>query len=240
MKKGLIIAVGILSAGTVFLLSLAALVNARGGLPAGRGGLAGIPLVGGLFKVQESREAESAPESLDDVKTPQMSFLKHTPQGTLQELVQDLTVESSRYGARLLNVDRRARELTAWEQQLASEREKLRKNSEALLNQLAQREEELNRREARLESLRIELKQAEEGNLKTAAEIYGKMEPTRAAQFFKEMYGDGQEDTVVKIVYLMRERDAAKVLGAFEDTKAIADITERLKRVTRETEQKGG
>ncbi len=240
MKKVILIAAALLGAGIVFLISLAMLVNARGGLPSERAGVAQLPLIGGLFEVQGSEPEGPPPGPPDEEKPPRMSFLRYAPQARLQELAQELSVKRSEYDSRLLRLDRRDRELHVWEQQLEKERENLRKTFEARRRELARREEEISRRQAELQAFTIKLEEAEEKNLKTAAEIYGKMEPTRAADFFTEMYGAGQEDTVVKIVYLMRERDAAKVLGALQDATITADITERLKRVTRETEQEGG
>jgi flagellar motility protein MotE (MotC chaperone) len=53
------------------------------------------------------------------------------------------------------------------------------------------------------------------------------------------MYSSGQQDTVVKIIYLMQDRSAAKTLEAIADAKIGAAITQKLKQIGKTVPQGG-
>ncbi len=243
MSKALIIAGALAAALLVFLGSLTVVVNTRGGLPA-ESPVSAAPVLGRLFRTQPVSDPEDELDPEDEaVDLPagrQAPFLSFGPEARLHQLAQELTVKKTEYDARLRTLERRERELQAWEQQVKRERDELRDNFRRQREELAGLREELVRRQAELEQLQIQFRSAEEANLRKTAEIYGRMDPERAADILGEMYADGKQETVVKIIYLMQDRSAAQTLAAFADARISAQITEQLRRVKEAQQQEGG
>jgi len=78
----------------------------------------------------------------------------------------------------------------------------------------------------------IELKASEMKNLKRLAKIYGQMKPDEAASLMKEL----EQETSVKILSLMKEREAGMILGAYakmgeEEAKRAAEMSDAMRRV---------
>lgn len=243
MKKAAII-IGILAAAAVmFALSLVVLVRLRGGPSAGYDALGGVPLIGGMLKAGAGPQPQPAEQQAEPAHQlaarRQMPFLSFGPESRLEYLAEELSVKSADYDGALRRLERRSRELDAWERQLKEERDILRARFGKEKRELTALKDELARTEAALAARRILIDASEEANLKKTAEIYGKMAAASAAQVLTEMYGSGQQETVVKIVYLMQDRSAAKMLEAMTDPKMTAQITEQLKLVGKEVEQGG-
>lgn len=237
MKKAGLIGAVVAAAGIVFLVSLAAFVRVRGGLSPSHAGLSRAPVVGRLFSVRP--EAEE-PATEEELTAPtglrggrEMTFLRLGPQARLQQLAEELDKKKSDYDAMLQGLERKARELEAWQRQLEQERDGLRAQFDQESQDLARQEEELQSKRAELDALQVAIEQAEEANLKKTAQIYGKMSPQQAARFLEQMYADGQEDTVVKLIYLMDSRAAAKTFEAFVEPQISAQITAKLKLITK-------
>jgi flagellar motility protein MotE (MotC chaperone) len=158
-----------------------------------------------------------------------MPFLRLSSEATLQRITGELeakTTENEQLQARL---QRRSRELEVWELQLKTERENLMSMLQKEKTELNQLKEDLQRREADLATGQISIEAAEEANLKKTAEIYGKMEPERAAEVLTAMYAKNEQDTVVKIIYLMQDRNAANILAAITNPELSAEITRQLR-----------
>ncbi|MFO7956053.1 MAG: hypothetical protein R6X33_03015 [Candidatus Brocadiia bacterium] len=243
MKKALAIVVALMAALVAFAGSMVVVVNSRGGVPA-ESPLAGVPVLSALLKVQASPEADGGEEpdsELADLPASREApFLRFGPEARLQKLARELTVKKAEYDQMLGGLERRERELAAWERQLKKERDDLRETLRRQKEDLALLQEQLQQKEAQLEALQIAIRGAEQENLERTAEIYGKMDSERAAEIFAQMYEDGQQETVVKIIFLMQDRSAAKALAAFSDPKISAQITEQLKRIKESEQQEGG
>ena len=91
--------------------------------------------------------------------------------------------------------------------------------------------DELGPQQAAMKERQIAITRNEQENLKKTAEILEKMDSAPAAEVLTEMYSNGQIGTVAKIVYLMQDRGAAKVLAAIEPAQVRAEIIEQLSHV---------
>jgi len=243
MRKLLVIAMCLLAAGAAFAVTLISMVNSRGGLSPQHADLARLPVLGPLLKVRsEAPEQPPAGAAAPQPQLPagrQVPFLRFGAAQKLARLAEELDRKQADYDLALQELQRRTRELGAWEQQIKKERDSLRARFDKEKQELARTREELASKEAELSQRQLLIEQQEEANLKATAEIYGKMSPDKAASVLGQMYGAGQQETVVKIIYLMQPREAAKVLEAFSDPKIGAAITEQLKRITR-SQAEGG
>jgi len=158
-----------------------------------------------------------------------------------------------------VRVSPREAQLNGLVKELRFERQRLRAKAEQLANREKQIEmvmEDLNRRAEELETLRLKLlsplnslKEAraelertrvrirleETANLKKMAKSYDVMDSEGGSKILAEMCSGGQEDDAVKLLYYMKERSAAKILAAFTDQALAARLTEKLKRITKES-----
>ena len=236
MKKLLIFGGAGLLAVMLFVGSLVVVLKMRGGVQAG---LARAPLVGGLLG-NEAAAAEppaDAPAADASAASPprQSTYLRFGTKGRIERLADDLKAKQGEWEASLRDLERRSRELDAWQRQMKQERDRLRQVLADAQEKLAREKEDMAKREEALATRLVAIEQAEHSNLKKTAEIYGKMEALRAAAILTTMYADGQQETVVKLLYLMTDRSAAKVLEAVVDPKVSAQITEKLQQVVRES-----
>ena len=213
----------------------------RGGLPERTA--AKIPLLGAMLKAP-SLPVTQAPEgpAAEGEGGPlaagrEVPFLRFGSEAKLQRLTQELEAKRADYETALRDVQRKQRELGAWEKQMSEERDTLKAAFTKEKEDLGQLKDQLARKETELNGRQVAIDQGEEANLKKTAEIYGKMSPERAAQILGEMYTSGQVETVVKILYLMQDRSAAKTLEAMTDTKVGAQITDKLRQVGKSVPQ---
>jgi flagellar motility protein MotE (MotC chaperone) len=98
--------------------------------------------------------------------------------------------------------------------------------------QLAAAERQRSQIDAQQQSLQervTEVDGVEKEGTKRLAGVYDGMAADRAAKILEHMVNSGNMDTAVKLLGSMRERQAAKVLGEFEDTSLAAQLSERLK-----------
>jgi len=77
--------------------------------------------------------------------------------------------------------------------------------------------------------------ESQRDNIKRMSAWFQSMEPTKAAQFLKELSNDGKLDLAVQMLANFEEREAAKVLSAFgeEDKALVGEITEAFKNYKR-------
>ena len=241
MKKAAIIAGFVVTAAVVAIAGFVIVVRMRGGISPD-GALCRLPLVGGMLAGDpvdlddgSLDLGEIVPQLPDDRQVP---FLRFGPEGELERLVDQLKVERAEMHTAMREEKRRSRELDAWERQLVAEREALRERFGKEKTELVALRAELAGLDAALSTRETLIVQAEASNLDQIAKIYAKMEPTQAAAVLAQMYSSGEEELVVKVVHLMQERSAAKVLEAMTDPLVSAQITEQLKTV-RHDESKG-
>lgn len=236
--------VGLLVGGlAIFGVSFVVFVKGRGGLSGSHPLLGRIPLVASLVRPEQAPEAQPAEKAakavVEGTAGREVPFLRFGPEAKLERLVKELDAKRTEYETAQREFQRRSRELDAWERQLKEERDALRATFGKEKEELTKLKEDLARNESELAARRVVIEQTEEANLKKTAEIYGKMAPERAAQVLGQMYADGQQETVVKILYLMQDRSAAKTLEAITDPKVGGQITEKLKQVGRNLQQGG-
>jgi flagellar motility protein MotE (MotC chaperone) len=74
---------------------------------------------------------------------------------------------------------------------------------------------------------------SEKDNLKRMANMYDSMEADAAAQTLQQMADSGKLDTAAKILFMMRERQAAKVLAQFPDRTTVAQLMEQMRKMQR-------
>jgi flagellar motility protein MotE (MotC chaperone) len=244
MKKVAIIAGLVVVAIVLFLVSFAMVVKMRGGLGPSGAALARLPLVGGLFAMRPEPETEEAAEPAAEQAEPlpgdrDMPYLRFGPPERLKRLVDELQTRQADLEMAERELERRSRELDAWERQLKTERDALRARFTAEKDELVRSTGELAQRQAALDARQVLVEQTEEANIKKTADIYSKMTPEKSSEVLAKMYSDGEQETVVKIIYMMQERSAAKTLEAMTDPQVSAEITQALKRVGKE-EQLGG
>jgi hypothetical protein len=243
VKKVFVIGGGGAAGVLVFTLTLVVFVNMRGGVSDPDSGLARVPVLGGLFKARTAAAAEPAAEFEDQAEAPrqqrEIPFLRFGPEARLARLAQELESKKEEYDAMLAGVERRERELEAWQRQLKLERDALREQFGKEKEELTHVREELRQKELELQDWQVVIDVAEEASLKKTAEMCAKMPPENGAAILSEIYGRGEKQTVVKIIYLMEGRSAAKTLAALTDPAVSAEIVEQLKRVVK-SPQEGG
>jgi len=236
------IAGAVVAAGLTFLITFVVVVNARGGLGPSRAALAKAPVLGKLLKVQPvPEEVEAEPEEPAPGALPQagVSFLRFGEPARLQRLAEALDRKRADYEVRLQRLERRERELDAWQKQLEQERDLVRARLDRESEDLAGQRQQLAQERSQVEASQVAIAQAEESNLKKAAQIYARMSSDKAAEILERMYAGTDQDAVVKLIYLMDSRAAAKTLEAFSESQISADITQRLKNIMK-SEQSGG
>jgi flagellar motility protein MotE (MotC chaperone) len=96
-----------------------------------------------------------------------------------------------------------------------------------------QRQTELENRQQGIESRLTQLDSEERGNVKKIAAVYDTMPPESASKILLQLCDGGNMDTAVKLLGLMKERQAAKVLAEFPDPDLAAQLTLKLKGLKR-------
>ena len=88
---------------------------------------------------------------------------------------------------------------------------------------------ELKKAQQRLRQSRIRITKQELANLKRIAQFNEKKDPATAAETLVVMCKNKQYDDAVKILYLMSERSAGKVLSEMTDRELEAQLYQRMK-----------
>jgi flagellar motility protein MotE (MotC chaperone) len=124
------------------------------------------------------------------------------------------------------------------EEMKAVERQLL--NLEKKRAELDDKQQEVNTHVKEMEKNVVQLDGMEQGNLKKIADMYDSMAPESAGKILKQLAESGKMDTAVKLLGLMKERQAAKVLADLEDPALAAQLLEKMKDVKRPAKKQPG
>ncbi|MGH7173158.1 MAG: hypothetical protein ACRELG_22990 [Gemmataceae bacterium] len=84
-----------------------------------------------------------------------------------------------------------------------------------------------------MEGRLVQLQKDEQDNLKKMSGMYNSMSPESAAKILQNLADTGKLDTAVKVLGLMQDRQAAKVLAELTDAGLAAQMVEKLKNLRR-------
>ncbi len=150
----------------------------------------------------------------------------------LQHLIYDVREKTREHA-------QREKELADEDQRIALARKSLREDIEQL-NQLQEtldmRLASLAERQQRLDETLIEIEATEQNNLQRLGATYDRMDAVQAGNIMINMAGNNQVEDVVKILYFMNDRNAARVLGQIGDAQpeVAAVLSRYLKRIRQE------
>ena len=194
-----------------------------------------------LFQPDDApRQAAPPPQS--DTPTPPVR-LGALPEdrGAYAEKIADVEVNfdelTRQQNARKTALDQRETQLRLQENRLAEEAARLKQDIAALESVQIQTLDALRKvHEAKdaLDNSRVVIAREEKANLKLLVAKYDTMSTTQAGEIFYNMCTSGKEDDVVRILYTMKERSAAKILAEMTgkpDKTISARLTEKLLRV---------
>lgn len=171
-----------------------------------------LPVIGGVFPVDLATVKPPPAERLID---PEMN-----------DMLSELRKEQGKWEERAKNAEAREKALRDHEQAVMAAQRKA-------LEMRKQAEQEF---QQKFKELAIEIKAAEQKNLKQLAKIYAQMKPDDAATIVKVL----EDETVVKILSLMKERQAGMILSAYarmDQASAVraAEISEKMRKVITRT-----
>ena len=236
MKKILLFILAVPIFGAIMAGSLVVAVNKSGGLPPSRAWIGDLPVLCRFIKVQEP-DSSTSPEKAEkdkgekveeSEKKASVSLLDMAPKDRIAALARDLEKEKKQLQKDRRKLKERRRELAAWEKELTQKRKEVLKELKRKKSKLEELRQEIQQKKKKLEEKKVALSENKQSNLEKTAGIFGRMDAVKGAQLLAEMYKSGKEKTVVQILYLMRDRNAAELLGALPDEKISAQITSRL------------
>lgn len=148
----------------------------------------------------------------------------------LNDLVYDLQEKTKLYQTKVLDQKAREQRLQMTAEMMSKDIKRLNE----LRTQLATVVSELKNQQAELQQSRVQIKGDEQGNLRTIAGTFDRMDATSAAEIVINMCKTNQLEDAVKIIYFMSERTAAKLLAGVSSTEPeLAPVLcDRLKRIT--------
>ncbi len=85
-----------------------------------------------------------------------------------------------------------------------------------------------------LEESRVLIQKTEIENIQRTAKICEKLEAEKGSKILEGMCTNNQTNHAAKILSFMSDKGAAKILGEFTDTKLVAELLERMKRIKQE------
>lgn len=97
------------------------------------------------------------------------------------------------------------------------------------LAELQRQKTELDIQQQTIDGRVTEMTGLEKDNIKKMASVYDAMAAESAAKIIQHMADSGTMDTAVKLLAVMKERQAAKVLAEMADPSLAAQLSERLK-----------
>jgi len=148
----------------------------------------------------------------------------------LMALIKDLR-------GRIRDCDSREDQLEEEKKRLRLTRQDLQKEAEQLESlrlQLDAAAAGLRKAKVDLEKERINVKAAEQQNLKRTASVYDTMAAESAAEIFENMCKNRQEEDAAKYLYLMQQRQVGKILAAFTDKTLVVRLNDLMKRIRQE------
>ncbi len=151
----------------------------------------------------------------------------------LQHLIYDVREKMREYDTRQKKLDDEAQRIHIARQSLEEDIERLNQLREKLDGSLAA----LKEREDRIQNILIQIEDVERGNLQRLATTYDRMDVEQAGRIMMSMAANNQLQDVVKILYYMNDRNAARLLGEIGSTRpeVAGVLSMQLKRV-----QEGG
>lgn len=96
---------------------------------------------------------------------------------------------------------------------------------------------ELQAERQKMDGHATQMQDQEKDNIKKMGSMYDSMAPESAAKILQQMTETGKMDTAVKLLSVMKERQAAKVLAEMADPSLAAQLSEKLRGVKRSTTQ---
>jgi flagellar motility protein MotE (MotC chaperone) len=101
------------------------------------------------------------------------------------------------------------------------------------------KQKQLTNQHKQLKDSIVHIEDTEKDTVKRLAVVYDSMDSEAAAQQLQHMADTGKMETAVKILTMMRERQAAKVLAAFTDRTTVSQFIEKMTSVDRTPSAKG-
>ncbi len=247
MKKILLVIVAIPLLLGAMLVSLIVSINMQGGMPESKAWVGDIPVIGSYVKIRKKSDKADQTDQTTEAEANGGEREEDSPSDVSPMVMvasrERLAKLCKQVEAKLVRLEEKERQLQEKKWQLQSSRKELKKQRERLLNKASKREAKLNKMQEqiakarkKLKGMRVKIKKTEKKNLQQTAAMFGRMETGAAAQIITRMYEDGEEDTVVKILSMMRERNAGGVMAEIGDPKIGARITKKLSYVTDDTE----
>jgi len=147
----------------------------------------------------------------------------------LQHLIYDVREKMNEYNRRERELAEEAARLELVRQSLQEDIEQLNELRETLDMKLAA----INEKEEQIRNTLIAVEEVERVNLERLGATYDKMDAVQAGKIMVNMAANNQLQDVVKILYYMNERNAARVLGQIGSTRPeVASVLSlQLKRV---------
>jgi flagellar motility protein MotE (MotC chaperone) len=208
--------------GRKYLMILGVLALLSVGVSAGISGLFGGAKKASPAAGPQPGKAEAMPAKVQTIED------KPAPG---QEQVQDLVHELR---LRLGEVQRREARLGEQEKRVQMAEEGLQRRAkelEALRMELIGPLTRLKEATAELDKSRMKVSAEEKQNITRVAATFEKMDAEGGSGILMGMCANNQADDVVKILYYMSERAAAKVLGAMTDKALAARLTAMMQRI---------
>lgn len=230
-KGSLVTILGLLvGVAAVFVGTSAAVLAAKGRL--NREGLSRfrqLPLVGRCFPEPPTPKpgagADQPSPAAFAAAAPQESAIQAMSSGEIRRLMSEAQKLRDEFKAKQQTLATHKRRLESIEKDLTRKRAEI----EAVKQAVEQAWEELRLARQEIEKDKVVFHDSERKNLKRMAKVYEAMPADSAAATMAGV----EEDTVVKLLFLMNERAAGKVLAALKPEEA-GRITEKMRRM-RET-----
>jgi flagellar motility protein MotE (MotC chaperone) len=148
----------------------------------------------------------------------------------IEQLIGELKAELDAQKQQRAGLEQQARRQQMTLRELERESQELDNQRLAMAGRIAQLKEEQDRQR----NSRIVMKRQEAERLKSVAAIYEKMDSVECSGILTAMCSNAQIDDAVKILSLMSDRPAAKVLAEVADKDLAAQLVERMKRLQQE------
>lgn len=187
--------------------------------------LHGLPVVGGLFPKPEPKPAEEGSAGTAAApKTPVTTTggLRPMSAGEISRLMAEAERLCEEYKAKKERLNEHEHRLELLAKDLDRKRQEIETTKQAVekaWQALCQRQRDLAKDE-------VTFLEAEQQNLRKLGKMYESMKPDQAALAMRNL----DETTAVKLLFIMSERTAGKVLGSM-DTEMAAKISERMRRL---------
>ncbi len=191
------------------------------------------PTAGGPTK-QPAGGPQTLLAQMGAVQTPKTTLLRRQQ---LEELIKDLELRMNEYKRKADRLAQREQRVVIAEGNLQRRAEELEKLRTELIVPLTRLKDAM----AELQSLQDTVDKDQKAALMRIAASYGMMEPAKGGGILAEMYRNGQEKDVARILYYMSERTSAKLLAELgnehvdpndpESGTLAPDLTQMMKKI---------